>query len=102
MIQNWYVAKLNYYKGLPSVAEFLYKGTSERDARHRFGQIPYNEMLVAVTDNVTKLGNASSFQTDANGKKWAVFSSNGRYGSIVRNQIRRREFTKARRSAFSK
>ena len=99
-VQNWYVGKMKYYAGKPGVIEYLYNGTNERDARHRFAQVPYNELYVAVIDSVSELGNAQSFKTDAQGKKWAVFSGNGKYGMIVSKQIRRRNFRKNRRSAF--
>lgn len=99
-VQNWYAGKMKYYAGKPGVIEFLYNGTSERDARHRFADIPYNELYVAVTDNVNKLGDAQSFKTDGTGQKWAVFTGNGRYSMIVSKRIHRRSFRAAGRSAF--
>ena len=103
-IQNLYVGKIVYYGGYPGVMQFLYNGTSERDARHRFAQIPYNELYVAVTDNVSKLGNAQTIKTDASGQKWAIFTGNGKYSMIVNNQIRRKNYRQTRKfsQVFSK
>ncbi len=96
-VQNWYVAKKIYFAGKPAMDQMLYSGTSERDARHRFADIPYNEMKVKVLDSTTDMRGASKIEsksyTSSTGKvytsKWAVYKGNGKYAAIAANRSRR-------------
>ena len=100
VLQNWYVARIKYYGGKPGVAEWLYQGTSQRDARKRFAEIPYHKLQVAIRyGHEAPAGSTIETQT-FNGKttNWAVFKSDGSYRSIVANRVQRQTQYKAWRA----
>ncbi|MGM9838166.1 MAG: hypothetical protein ACI30A_06735 [Paludibacteraceae bacterium] len=100
-IQNWYVARMKYYGGKPGVAEWLYQGTNERDARKRFAEIPYHKLQVAVIDEKhAPAGCGIERETyKDNETVWAVYKSNGTFGAIVANRIQRRANYRAYRAS---
>ena len=106
VLQNWYVARIKYYGGKPGVAEWLYQGTSGRDARKRFAEIPYHELQVAIQHaHYSPAGSTlkTDTYTDTKGREhtqnWAVFKSDGSYRSIVANRVQRQTQYKAWRAS---
>lgn len=99
-VQNWYVARKRYFSGKPAFDEKLYDGTSERDARHRFADIAYNELRVKLPENVKVTTQVvTESYTSSTGKvyttRWAVYKSDGKYATIAANRSQRYQ---ARRS----
>ena len=106
VLQNWYVARIKYYGGKPGVAEWLYQGTSQRDARKRFAEIPYHELQVAIQHgHYSPAGSTLKTETytDTQGREhtqnWAIFKSDGSYRSIVANRVQRQTQYKAWRAS---
>lgn len=97
VLQNWYVARIKYYGGKPGVAEWLYQGTSQRDARKRFAEIPYHKLQVAIRSGYEAPAGSTIETETFNGKitYWGVFKSDGSYRSIVANRIQRQTQYKA-------
>lgn len=87
-VQNWYVSEKHYFGGKPAFDKMLYNGTDERSARKRFGDIPYNELLVKLPDNGQAPYGSSLVTREYNGKstKWARFAGNGTYAEIAANR----------------
>lgn len=99
ILQNWYVARMKYYGGKPGVAEWLYQGTDQRDARKRFAEIPYHKLQVAIERAHMAPAGATIETETFNGRtmNWAVFKSNGTFGAIVANRMQRKADYKARK-----
>ncbi len=102
-VQNWYVARKRYFSGKPAFDEMLYQGTSERDARHRFADIPYNELRVKLPEGAkvtTQVATESYTSSTGNTytTRWAVYKSDGKYATIAANRSQRYQ---ARRNANS-